>query len=239
MLLALDTSTTAVGAAVVHDGTVLAQVAHLDDRRHAELLAPAVAAVLREAGTPAAGLDAIAVGVGPGPFTGLRVGLVTARVLGHVHGLPVLGVCSLDALAAETARDGVAAGVVPEELLVATDARRREVYWARYHLDAGEALARPGSGWTRISGPEVTRPEDLPESGRQLTTVGRGPLVHPDHLADAGGPRDVSAGVLGLVAETLSRTGAPRPGAGLLPPDPLYLRRPDARPAAAPAGAVR
>jgi len=142
LLLGLDTATPAVTAAL-HDGTrVLAEattVARLSARHalasspegdvaapatrgsHSELLAPAITHVLADAGADRADLTAIAVGVGPGPYTGLRVGIVTARVLGAVLGIPVHGVCSLDIIAAD---------VKAPRFLVATDARRREVYYA-------------------------------------------------------------------------------------------------------------
>src|SRR4051794_25447480 len=94
--------------------------------RHGEMLAPGIERVLAEAGASAADLTGIAVGVGPGPFTGLRVGLVTARTLALVREIPVHGVCSLDVLAAEAIDRGM------EEFVVATDARRKEVYLASY-----------------------------------------------------------------------------------------------------------
>jgi len=123
LLLGLDTATPAVTVAL-HDGTrVLAEATMAGRHRHAELLAPAIAQVLADAGADRADLTAIAVGVGPGPYTGLRVGIVTARVLGAALGIPVHGVCSLDVIAAD---------VQLPRFLVATDARRREVYWARY-----------------------------------------------------------------------------------------------------------
>ncbi|MGI8676836.1 MAG: tRNA (adenosine(37)-N6)-threonylcarbamoyltransferase complex dimerization subunit type 1 TsaB [Nocardioidaceae bacterium] len=124
LLLAFDTATPAVTAAL-HDGErVVAAATSVDARRHGELLAPAIATVLRDAGADRRDVTAIAVGVGPGPFTGLRVGLVTARTLAAALRVPVHGVCTLDALAAAVSE--------PAELAVATDARRKEVYWARY-----------------------------------------------------------------------------------------------------------
>src|SRR5688500_19657955 len=115
--------------------------------RHAEQLAPLIDRALTGADIVRQDLTAIAVGVGPGPFTGLRVGLVTARTLGYVLELPVYGVCSLDVLAAEA----VASGIGRRGFLVATDARRKEVYVATYD-DQGR----------RIDGPSVLRPADAP-----------------------------------------------------------------------------
>jgi tRNA threonylcarbamoyl adenosine modification protein YeaZ len=216
MLLALDTATAVVTVAL-HDGvSVLAERSVADGRRHAEHLAPAVAAVLDDAGVDRRVITAIAVGVGPGPFTGLRVGLVTARTLGRVLAVGVHGVCTLDVLAEEAV-----AGGRTGSFLVATDARRREVYWARYDVVEGQGGPRP----FRRDGPHVdapgivaTRAEVPPD------VVGRGALLYPDDLGPAGRPLDPSAAVLAAVAARALACG----GEGLLPADPLYLRRPDA-----------
>ena len=107
MLLAFDTSSAAVTAAV-HDGTsLLATATELGAQSHGEHLAPTIARVLSEAGVTAAELTHIAVGVGPGPFTGLRIGLVTARVMAEALQITASGVCSLDALAAEAVGTGM------------------------------------------------------------------------------------------------------------------------------------
>ncbi len=138
LVLGFDTATPAVSVAL-HDGErVIAAASALDARRHSELLTPMIAKIMADAGASRADLTAIAVGVGPGPYTGLRVGVVTARVLGSVLGLPVSGVCSLDVIAASAAS---AASAAPA-FLVATDARRKEVYWARYDA-AGRRIAGP------------------------------------------------------------------------------------------------
>lgn len=121
LVLAIDTATPAVTAAVVRrDDTGIAvagQRVRVDARAHAELLTPNVLASVAEAGLRMADLDAVVVGCGPGPFTGLRVGMATAAAYGHALGVPVHGVCSLDAIGVLTTG----------EVLVATDARRREV----------------------------------------------------------------------------------------------------------------
>ncbi|MGI8949711.1 MAG: tRNA (adenosine(37)-N6)-threonylcarbamoyltransferase complex dimerization subunit type 1 TsaB [Ornithinimicrobium sp.] len=222
MLLAIDTSTSLIGAAV-HDGSaVLAEVTELDPRRHAELLGPGVHRCLAQAGVAPGAFTAVAVGVGPGPFTGLRVGVVTALVLGQVWGVPVHGICSLDALAAEVAASLERRAA---DLLVATDARRKEVYWARYAVAPGAAR--------RTEGPGVARAADLPRAVRDLPAVGRGPHLYPDVLHAAPGPLDVRPGVLAGVAAAALAAGDP--DGVLLPPEPLYLRRPDA---VARAGAV-
>jgi tRNA threonylcarbamoyladenosine biosynthesis protein TsaB len=222
VLLAIDTSTHAIGAAV-HDGrAVRASVVREDPRRHGELLAPTIEQALREAGTERGELTAIVTGVGPGPFTGLRVGVVTAQVLAHALGLPApSGVCSLDARAHAAAQRHEGA------LLVATDARRKEVYWARYVVEQGRAR--------RLAGPDVARAADLPDEVRGLATVGRGALLYTDalpHLLPEA-PRDVDPGQLADLAVRLRSGEHPDAGSALLPPEPLYLRRPDA---VAPAG---
>src|SRR5688500_10903455 len=97
--------------------------------KHGEQLAPLIEQALHQAGIARQDLTAIAVGVGPGPYAGLRVGLVTARTLSYVLEIPVQGVCSLDVLAIEAVDTGA---VTAKKFLVATDARRKEVYVAHY-----------------------------------------------------------------------------------------------------------
>ena len=206
LILAFDTATPAVTVAA-HDGSdVVACESAVDARRHGELLAPAIATVLSNAGAQPGDVTAIAFGTGPGPYTGLRVGLVTARVLGNALGVPVDGVCTLDiiAAAARRAADG-------QEFIVATDARRREVYWARYAA-TGE----------RLSEPQVSLPALVPAG---LPVAGEGPLLHTE-LGAAGviEPRYQSAAQLAEVAAGYVAAGV-APG----PPEALYLRRPDAR----------
>lgn len=208
LLLALDTATPAVTVAV-HDGErCLAERTELDPRRHGELLAPAVEGVLADAGVRPRDLTDVAVGTGPGPFTGLRVGLVTARTLGATLGVPVHGVCTLDALALHAQEQSA----VDAPFLVATDARRREVYWAAY--EPGAALPH------RVSGPEVALPADVPVMGRPV--VGRGADLYPDVLGPRTGPADPSASALArYVLRALAE------GVDLSDSSPLYLRRPD------------
>jgi tRNA threonylcarbamoyl adenosine modification protein YeaZ len=212
LLLALDTSGATVTAAL-HDGvSVVAERGVEDTRRHAELLAPTLASVLADLDCDRRDLTGIVVGVGPGPFTGLRVGIVTGHVLGFALGVAVYGVCSLDGLAEETTATG--------EFLVATDARRREVYWARYRRQAAGAVP------SRVDGPHVGRAVDLPRDG--LGVIGRGAQLYPDALGVAGQPLDVRAGALASIAVRALTTDGP--GSVLVPPEPLYLRRPDATP---------
>lgn len=221
LVLALDTATPAVTAGVVAlpgpdsdpglgpDGPgpdadpaprLLAQRVRVDARAHAELLMPAVRDVLAEAGVAMRELDAVVCGSGPGPFTGLRVGMVTAAALCDALEIPGHPVVSLDAIA-HRAGTGT-------PLLVATDARRREVYWARYD-EAGE----------RVEGPHVERPDAVPVDGVERAAGAAAGLLglrivapeYPDPVA--------------LVAVVASRL---RTGAAPDPLTPLYLRRPDA-----------
>ena len=211
LTLAIDTSTSAIGVAVLAPGADPVVGVAVDARAHTEKLAPLVRDTLAAAGASAADLTDIAVGTGPGPFTGLRVGLVTALTLGHALGIPVHGVCSLDALAEQA----LAEHADLAEVLVATDARRKEVYWARY--------GRGGDAAVALSEPAVDRPAELPEEVRALPAAGRGPVLYPDLFPQPlGRLLDVDPGWLGRVALRRLAAGAP------MPVEPLYLRRPDA-----------
>jgi tRNA threonylcarbamoyl adenosine modification protein YeaZ len=208
LLLAFDTATPAVTVALHADEGVLAEHTELDARRHGELLAPGIEKVLAAAGCSRTELTGVAVGVGPGPFTGLRVGLMTAMALGDALGIPVHGVCTLDVLA-----EAVPAADRAAPFAVATDARRREVYWAGYDLTG-----------RREGGPAVDRPAEIAERLAGRAVAGQGPRLYPEQFPRALEPELPSAGVLGgLVARLLREDPA-----ALLPPQPLYLRRPDA-----------
>lgn len=215
MLVAvLDSATPAVTAALAEVTArgvlVRAERTTVDARAHGELLAPQLDDVLREAGAKPRDLAAIVAGTGPGPFTGLRVGLVTAAALGDALGIPTYGVCSLDAL-------GWAAAAASDEVtLVATDARRREIYWAVYH-----------GGGARLTDPAVHRPADVVPLIAGLNVrraVGEGAIVYADVLGlPVAEPRYPPAAALAELAEARVRQNAP--GERLTP---LYLRRPDA-----------
>lgn len=210
LVVGFDTATEAVSVAL-HDGErVVSEAFALDARRHSELLTPMIAKVMADAGAARGDLTGVAVGVGPGPYTGLRVGVVTARVLGSVLGLPVYGVCSLDILAAAAA----AAAAAGSEFLVATDARRREVYWARY-----DASGR------RLEGPAVGRAGSIPGAGK-LPVAGAGGPLYPEAFGPVIAPTYPDARTLCEIVAGRP-PGLARPP--LLPAEPLYLRRPDAR----------
>ncbi|MFE3034502.1 tRNA (adenosine(37)-N6)-threonylcarbamoyltransferase complex dimerization subunit type 1 TsaB [Streptomyces canus] len=206
LLLALDTATPAVTVAL-HDGRdVVASFLQVDARRHGELLLPAVDRVLAEAGVKLDAVTGIVVGIGPGPYTGLRVGLMTADTFGLALGIPVHGMCTLDALA-------YASGVAAGPFVVATDARRKEVYWATY-----------SDPRTRTSDPAVDRPADIAEQVAGLPAVGAGALLYPDTFPEAREPEHVSAAALAALAAERIEAGEELPA-----PRPLYLRRPDAQ----------
>lgn len=204
LTLAIDTSSAAVSCALARvdvDGTatLLSQRQVVDARAHAEQLVPSIAACLADAGLDVDELKAIVVGTGPGPFTGLRVGLMTAAAIADARGIPAYGVCSLDAIAAG------------RTLLVAGDARRREVYWATY-VDG-----------RRTHGPSVDRPGDVPTDGF-TAMAGAGARLYRDILGLAlldGDFPDLAS----MVTLAADRIVAHAPGEPLTP---LYLRRPDA-----------
>ncbi|GAA4688460.1 tRNA (adenosine(37)-N6)-threonylcarbamoyltransferase complex dimerization subunit type 1 TsaB [Phytohabitans rumicis] len=209
LVLVVDSSTPAVTAALAEvsdDGFALrARRRIVDAKAHGELLAPAVDAVLGEAGVRSRDLSAIVAGVGPGPFTGLRVGLVTAASMGQALDVPTYGVCSLDAV-----------GQVEGRVLVATDARRREIYWAAY------------DGGTPLTEPAVDLPAVVAERVAALgvtAAVGEGAHRYADVLGlpVRDEPRYPLADA--LVALAAERVLAKAPTERLTP---LYLRRPDA-----------
>lgn len=211
LVLAFDTATPAITAAL-HDGQrVLAETTTVDARRHGELLAPAVQTVLRMAGAELRQVTAVVAGSGPGPYTGLRVGLMTAQALATALGVPAYGVCTLDILAAD-------AGLT-EPFCVATDARRKEVFWARY-----------ADAHTRVEGPNVGKPTEVPD---ELPLIGAGARMYAEIVGAAriveGAPEYPRAGALAALAVRRLADGS-----GLDAPRPIYLRRPDARVPGAP-----
>ncbi|MHA7285349.1 tRNA (adenosine(37)-N6)-threonylcarbamoyltransferase complex dimerization subunit type 1 TsaB [Arthrobacter sp. MDT3-44] len=222
LLLALDTSAAAT-VALLRDDDVVARFGSADTRSHAEVLAPAVQRILVDAGVAGADLDAVVAGVGPGPFTGLRAGLVTARTLAFVWGVPLHGVMSLDALAF----DATASGTIPagSEFLVGTDARRGEVYWAAYRAPSSNGI-RPGRDAhpalpELLDGPHVGPAAGLPKG---LPLVGRAAALYPDDVEGVGTLTDPDAASLGRVARLRLLAGEP-----LQDTSPLYLRESDAQ----------
>lgn len=250
LVLALDTSTPAVTAGLVRverQGApeTLARRATIDARSHCELLTPHILECCADAGVELADIDAIVAGTGPGPFTGLRVGLATAAALGDSLQVPVYGVCSLDAIAVDaweevrkaqlaerTAQDETT--LAAQKLLVVTDARRREVYWATYslqgllvdELQAGAEDPEQVVQWAlpaRLDGPTVNKPDDIPVT-RVACVAGtrkyRSSFLCPHVDVEYPAP----AGLVTAVRQQLLDGSEPEPL------QPLYLRRPDAVP---------
>jgi len=221
-VLGIETSSALSSVALI-DGDLVREAELVDGRRHAEVLAP----LLREVTEGAPRPELIACGVGPGPYTGLRVGISTALALGLAWEVPVVGICSLDALAAQV---DFAQMNSESEVLVHADARRKEWYWAAYNAQG-----------VRSAGPHVHRPGELPEAVSALSRAGE-PELAPHariiasiarDLVNAGEP--VATPVTHLSAHGLDtgETAQALGSARLLAPYPLYLRRPDA---VAPAG---
>jgi tRNA threonylcarbamoyl adenosine modification protein YeaZ len=216
LLLALDSSTPRLTVALVEVSAgastrILAE--HADDagNRHGELLAPAINAVLATAGAKPSDVGAIACGLGPGPFTGLRVGIVTAASVADGLGVPAYGACSLDALAAAHAGAG--------RLLAVTDARRKQVYWARYD--------RTGR---RADGPDVSLPADVAAAvqGEVDRVVGTGAIQWAEVFAGLGiEPSDPWPQARFVAVLAAERAASHAPTEQLTP---MYLRRPDAQP---------
>jgi tRNA threonylcarbamoyladenosine biosynthesis protein TsaB len=198
MDLALDTSS-AIAVALVDGDHAVGGASMYAPRSHAEFLTPMVEGVLAEAGVSGGDVARIVVGTGPAPFTGLRVGLVTARTLAFAWGVPVLGCCSLDALGAE---HGGRATVV-------ADARRREVYWATYE------------DGVRLGGPHVTPPGEVEVVGE---VIGRGAALYAEVFGEPGPgvPMDPDPAWLVRVVSRLEGSGETE-----FSTKPLYLRRPD------------
>lgn len=181
MLLAIDTSAGTSVAVVDRDRGVIAEHAEDDTRRHAEVVGELIDLCLRESGVSVTELSGVAVGMGPGPFTGLRVGIAAGNAFALGAGKPVVRVISHDAVAFAHYAGGASG-----PLLVVTDARRREVYWSAYRGqdDAGLPL--------REREPGLAKPDELPA---EFTSFNR---------LDA---HTVSAGALGMLAETMYSNG--------------------------------
>lgn len=198
IVLGIDTATM-VCAGLVVDGVVVAAQTIEDRMAHVEQLTPLIRRLCDDAQVRPTELSDVVIGLGPGPYTGLRVGIVTGRVLAEIAGAQLHGICSLDVIAAQH----VASGEPTSEFVVVTDARRKEVYWARYAPDGN-----------RLEGPAVDRSTAAP----RLPTVGPAADLYADTLEVVAGPRSLDPAILALAGPQLSDAGV----------EPLYLRRPDA-----------
>ncbi|MGI5951486.1 MAG: tRNA (adenosine(37)-N6)-threonylcarbamoyltransferase complex dimerization subunit type 1 TsaB [Brooklawnia sp.] len=201
-VLAIDTAVgTSVGLA--RAGEPLDCRADGSSRDHVEQLQPMIDELLWSRGITIHDLATIAVSTGPGPFTGMRIGIATARTLGMVAGIEVRGFGSLDALAL----DWFSGPDRPDgPVVVCTDARRKELYWATYDADG-----------LRIDGPRVTSPDQLPP----LPVAGPAAGLYSEVLGDRAVAAVAEYVDTALVASRLAEL----PDTGL---EPQYLRKPDA-----------
>jgi tRNA threonylcarbamoyladenosine biosynthesis protein TsaB len=227
LLLGIDTATKRVGVALANEHGLLGRVeiggaAATGSPRHAETLAPAIAWCMEQCGVRPEQVSVVAVGIGPGMFTGLRVGVTTAKIFAQALRVPVIPIPSLDLLAYPLRH--------ARGLVVATiDARRHEVYWALYRPVPG--------GVQRVSEYELGTPEDLAAElqarGEDALVCGDGGLRFPDAFAELGkrvelaGPAHASPSLTALVE--LARARFEREDF-VAPRDvlPMYLRRSDA-----------
>jgi tRNA threonylcarbamoyl adenosine modification protein YeaZ len=193
-VLAIDTSV-GVSVAILRSNGEVTQSQAVDHGMQAELTAELISKVVSDSGLKIEEITDVVVGVGPGPFTGLRVGLVTASVFAHAREIPIHGICSLDAIAFDYAKP----------CIVVTDARRKELYWARY-----EGI--------RIGEPQVSKPEAIASQFPDSDFVGPGANLYPDY---------VSGNVMELKAGSLAKLFASG-SAQLVDVSPMYLRKPDA-----------
>lgn len=211
-VLVVDTATSAVvtGVALVSATgrvTTLAERIVADQRRHAEVLTTLMRETLAESGVVGTDLDAVVVGTGPGPFTGLRVGMATGTAYADALGIPAYGVCTLDAIdAAQPADD-------PGPRLIVTDARRREVYWAVYR--SGRRMAGPG-----VNAPDALVAE-LADT-ELVTAIGETRFTERFGFVGADLVTPTVASSASMAVEQVLAAAPAEPLA------PLYLRRPDA-----------
>lgn len=222
-ILAFDTATPVTSVAVAVNGETLSEISITGDKAQMERLMPMIDAALDEAGVKIDEIDGIAAGIGPGLFTSLRIGVVTANTLSQVLSVPVAGISSLDALAwGVVERDGLVAAVI--------DARRGEVFAAIYLAQGREITVDVA---VRVIKPDLLAAE-LAESGKMLTVVGDGYVAYRDIFNDAlsGKTSSVSpenmfpraSSIAALASESLATAEPGTPGLA----KPVYIRQPDA-----------
>lgn len=190
--LAIDTSTSRTSVAIIDQGACLWQGYRDGATSHGS----ALPALVLEALEIAPRIEQVVVGMGPGPFTGLRIGIAFARTFALARLIPVVGICSLDAIATQVREN--------DDFVVATDARRKEVYWAKYHAGV------------RIKGPYVDLPSVVASLG--LPVFGEGAVKYSIAQTDEGQFPDMEA-LVGLSENADLHVG-----------EPLYIRHPDAVP---------
>ena len=229
MLLGIDTSTASTSVAIADASGVLASSTHVGSRDHGAFLAPAIAECLDRAGLGVAALDGVAVGTGPGLYTGLRVGIATAAALAHARGIPIVGVCGLDVLArtaARAARTAEASTAAEAEVLATIDARRGQVFWARY-APASDAER----SWVRLDGPRVSGRDELDAAiaariEHALASGAPAPRIVGEVATDEVAYPDAGE-LLRIARPLLADAGDGYGGAADLVP--LYLREADVR----------
>ena len=219
--IALDTQS-ATAVAIIEDGRVIARAHNDSGRHHAESITPLVREALQAADLPAqladAGIDRVLVGTGPAPFTGLRAGLVSARVLARVAGVPAYGVSALDVIA----RQGLDLLAPDTRVYAIADARRRELYWGSYLAAGPDDVTLEG----RLEVGDVTSLLAAMRHAPGLVVAGATIPAHSAPAlarADLGPQIELDPAVMSrIVATRLTRGESDRLGT-----DPLYLRRPD------------
>jgi tRNA threonylcarbamoyladenosine biosynthesis protein TsaB len=230
-VLAISTSTPRGSAALVHDGEALAATAYVDLQGHAERIFEAIDTVLAEAGERRGSVEALACDVGPGSFTGVRVGLSSAKGIALGLGLPLAGVVSLEAMASAAFASGAAG---PGDVVVAAlDAKKGEVFAAAYDA-RGAVLAAPCA---RPLGPGAFALASGVAGGRVVVVgeVAAGIALPPGFDAAHGGAFDFpDAGWIGRLAAARLASGEARGDPDTV--EPVYVRAPDATPLA---GATR
>jgi tRNA threonylcarbamoyladenosine biosynthesis protein TsaB len=227
--LAIETATETVGVAVRTAAGVEAELALTGRRRHVETLSPAVDHLLGQVGLAPDDLEVVAVDIGPGLFTGLRVGVAAAKGLAQALGIGVVGVTSLDVLTAAATAAAARSGLV----LAAVDARRGELFAVLRHVEVG-----PEGSAHDVLGPCLVTPSDLADElarlhGRAVLAVGDGALRYRDVLEAAAGTVVADAPAFPPPA-TLLRLALRRLHSGEAPVEagsvaPLYMREADAR----------
>ena len=222
-ILAFDAACASCSAAVRGDGRLLARRFEPMPRGHAEALIPMVQDVLAQAGTTFRDLDGIAVTVGPGSFTGLRVGLAAARGMALPLGLPVVGVTTLEAVA-WGARAAAGGGPPGASCLIALETGRGDVYAQSFSLPELEPVCEPAA----LSPGDAMRLISADASGVLVAGDGAGSVRGP--LAEAGIEVRLAAGCGRPDAARIASIGALRLTDGAAPPAPLYLRPPEVRP---------
>jgi tRNA threonylcarbamoyl adenosine modification protein YeaZ len=195
MLLAIDTSAGTSVAAQWRDGA--AEAASTSTMAHAEVVGQLISEVIEASGLPVSRVTGVVAGIGPGPFTGLRVGLAAASAFAVGRDVPLLPVVSHDAIAFDALEE------IDGPVLVVTDARRKELYWSIYRGFDANGLPE------RVAGPALAKPDELP------TEWDGAPVTRWDAA-------EVSAGLLNLIAHRKLEAGIP-----FEPFEPLYLRSPD------------